>query len=82
MKKKRPDARISGVTIEKMVNTQHELRIGAMKDPTFGPVIYFGPGGVATDVLQDRAYGLPPLNMALAKKPGVEHPHCAVVAGL
>ncbi|MBK8968819.1 MAG: GNAT family N-acetyltransferase [Lewinellaceae bacterium] len=67
VKKKRPDARISGVTIEKMVNTQHELRIGAMKDPTFGPVIYFGPGGVATDVLQDRAYGLPPLNMALAK---------------
>ncbi|MCB9331692.1 MAG: bifunctional acetate--CoA ligase family protein/GNAT family N-acetyltransferase [Lewinellaceae bacterium] len=67
VRKKRPDARISGVTIEKMVNTQHELRIGAMKDPTFGPVIYFGPGGVATDVLQDRAYGLPPLNMALAK---------------
>lgn len=67
VRKKRPDATITGVTVEKMVNTQHELLIGGIKDPTFGPVIVFGLGGVATEVWQDRAIGLPPLNMALAR---------------
>jgi len=67
VRKKRPDARITGVTIEKMVDTQHELLIGAVKDPTFGPVVVFGLGGVATEIWQDRAIGLPPLNLALAR---------------
>ncbi len=67
VRKKRPDARITGVTVEPMVSTQHELLIGAVKDPVFGPVIVFGLGGVATEVWQDRAIGLPPLNLALAK---------------
>jgi acetyltransferase len=67
VRKKRPDARITGVTVEKMVDAQHELLIGAVKDPIFGPVIVFGLGGVATEVWQDRAIGLPPLNLALAR---------------
>ncbi len=67
VKKKRPDARLTGVTVEKMVSTQHELLIGAVKDPIFGPVVVFGLGGVATEVWQDRAIGLPPLNLALAR---------------
>ncbi len=67
VRKKRPDARITGVTVERMVDTQYELLIGAVKDPVFGPVIVFGLGGVATEVWQDHAIGLPPLNLALAK---------------
>lgn len=67
VRKKRPDARLEGVIVEKMVATQHELLIGAMKDPVFGPVIVFGLGGVTTEVWQDSAIGLPPLNLALAK---------------
>ncbi len=67
VRKKRPDALISGVTVEKMVDTQHELLIGAVKDPTFGPVVLFGLGGVATEIWQDHAIGLPPLNLALAR---------------
>ncbi len=67
VRKKRPDARITGVTIERMVNVQYELLIGSFKDPTFGPVIVFGLGGVATELWRDRAIGLPPLNLALAR---------------
>jgi acetyl-CoA synthetase (ADP-forming)/acetyltransferase len=33
----------------------------------FGPVVFFGQGGIAADVAADRAAGLPPLNMALAR---------------
>ncbi|MFA6376695.1 MAG: GNAT family N-acetyltransferase, partial [Candidatus Paceibacterota bacterium] len=44
-----------------------ELIVGAKSDPLFGPVIAFGMGGVAVEVFNDVAIGLPPLNMALAK---------------
>jgi acetyl-CoA synthetase (ADP-forming)/acetyltransferase len=42
-------------------------RIQISHDPVFGPVIFFGQGGIAADVVADRVAGLPPLNMALAR---------------
>ncbi len=67
-KKAYPDARIDGVSIEKMVEKKFELLIGSKKDRLFGPVIVFGLGGVAVEVFKDIAAELPPLNMALAKR--------------
>ncbi|MDB5770758.1 MAG: family N-acetyltransferase, partial [Burkholderia sp.] len=43
-----------------------ELIIGVTTDPVFGPVILFGQGGVAVEVMDDNTVGLPPLNMVLA----------------
>ena len=43
-----------------------ELIAGIARDPTFGPIILFGAGGIAVEVLADRVIGLPPLNRALA----------------
>lgn len=43
-----------------------QIHLGITRDPTFGPVIVFGAGGHAVDVLADRHAMLPPLNMALA----------------
>jgi acetyltransferase len=64
-----PDARIEGFTVQKMAvrrpGTQ-ELIVGVATDPMFGPVILFGQGGVAVEVIGDRAVALPPLNMNLA----------------
>jgi acetyltransferase len=37
-------------------------------DPSFGPVILFGQGGTAVEVVKDRAIALPPLNEALARE--------------
>ena len=62
----RPDARIEGVLVEKMISKKFELLVGAKKDPIFGPVIAFGMGGTAVEVFKDINLGLPPLNMALA----------------
>jgi len=42
-------------------------RIQIAADPVFGPVVFFGQGGIAAEVAADRAAGLPPLNMALAR---------------
>lgn len=46
----------------------HEVMIGVAEDPTFGPVITFGHGGVAAGVIGDRAVALPPLNTSLARE--------------
>ncbi|MCB0588368.1 MAG: bifunctional acetate--CoA ligase family protein/GNAT family N-acetyltransferase [Phaeodactylibacter sp.] len=63
-----PDAEIFGISVEKMVNKRYELLIGANKDPIFGPVIVFALGGVTVEIFKDSSIGLPPLNMALAKR--------------
>ncbi len=67
-KRHRPDALIVGVLVEQMVKKEFELLVGAKKDPVFGPVIAFGLGGTAVEVFQDIHLGLPPLNMALARR--------------
>ncbi|MFO1059171.1 MAG: bifunctional acetate--CoA ligase family protein/GNAT family N-acetyltransferase [Dongiaceae bacterium] len=66
----RPDARLAGVTVEPMVRRRYarELIIGMSEDPQFGPVMLFGAGGVAVELLGDRALALPPLNLALARE--------------
>lgn len=65
----RPDARLAGFTVQAMINrpNAHELILGMAEDTTFGPVILFGQGGVATEVINDRSVSLPPLNIALAE---------------
>ncbi|ELX09510.1 acetyltransferase, GNAT family [Janthinobacterium sp. HH01] len=42
-------------------------RIQIGTDAVFGPVVFFGQGGIAAEVAADRAAGLPPLNMVLAR---------------
>ena len=39
----------------------HELIVGACLDAQFGPVVLFGQGGTAAEVIADRALALPPL---------------------
>ena len=46
---------------------RQELIVGAKVDPTFGPVILFGQGGTAVEIVADHAIALPPLNLALAR---------------
>jgi acetyltransferase len=66
----RPDAHITGVTIHPMVvrPKARELIAGIADDPTFGPVIVFGRGGTAVEVIGDKALALPPLDLKLASE--------------
>ena len=66
----RPEARITGFTVQAMAvrPMAQELIIGASIDPVFGPVLLFGQGGTAVEVLADRAIALPPLNRVLARE--------------
>ena len=67
--KLRPEAHIEGVTLHPMVKKRHgrELIAGIAEDPTFGPVVVFGRGGTAVEVINDRALALPPLDLSLAR---------------
>lgn len=64
-----PGARIEGFTVQRMVSrpSAFELILGVVDDATFGPVILFGQGGTAVEVIRDKAMALPPLNRVLAE---------------
>lgn len=66
----RPEAHIEGFSVQALVQRPHaqELIVGAHVDPIFGPVLLFGQGGIAVEVLGDRAVALPPLNRTLARE--------------
>lgn len=65
-----PDARIDGVTIEAMIERPNarEVIIGIVRDAVFGPIISFGAGGTAVEVVADSNVALPPLNEYLSQR--------------
>jgi len=64
-----PNARIAGVIVQPMIvrPKARELIAGIADDATFGPVIVFGRGGTAVEVIDDKALALPPLDLNLAQ---------------
>jgi acetyltransferase len=45
-----------------------ELLVGLTQDPLFGPLIAFGQGGIAVEIMRDTSPELPPLNKLLARR--------------
>jgi acetyltransferase len=66
---RQPDARVDGFTVQPMIARQggHELIVGLTEDAQFGPVVLFGHGGLAAELIADTALALVPLNMTLAR---------------
>ena len=62
VKRNRPNARVDGIALQPMVRKPNgrELMVGVISDPLFGPVISFGAGGTAVEVL-----GIAPLHCPL-----------------
>ena len=68
-RKAKPDAKIDGVYVQKIVKSiDYELILGAKKDKDFGAIILFGMGGIGVELLKDVSIGLPPLNQALSNR--------------
>jgi len=64
-----PDARIEGISVQKMVrDIDYELILGMKKDCQFGSVLLFGAGGVGAEGLADFSVSLPPLSQVLARR--------------
>ncbi|HUN40027.1 MAG TPA: acetate--CoA ligase family protein [Acetobacteraceae bacterium] len=64
----KPDARIDGVAVQKMAPKGHELVIGMINDPTFGPVMMVGYGGVTVELFGDVAHSPAPVDEAEAER--------------
>ncbi len=64
------DARLDGFSVQTMLRHTGgiELIVGGGNDAVFGPVILFGHGGTAVEVIGDTVIGMPPLNMSLARQ--------------
>lgn len=60
---------IEGFTVQPMARRPraHELIMGMATDPVFGPILLFGQGGTAVEIVDDQRIGFPPLNMSLAR---------------
>jgi len=56
-----PDAEIRGVTVAQMVSGGTQTIIGGHIDPTFGPIVMFGLGGIYTEVLKDTVLRTAPV---------------------
>jgi len=52
---------MEGVTVQPMVNDGVEVIVGMSQDPSFGPVLMFGLGGVFVEVLRDVAFRVCPV---------------------
>jgi acyl-CoA synthetase (NDP forming) len=57
-----PDADIEGISVQGMARAGTEVIIGMTKDPSFGPVLMFGLGGIFVEVLKDVAFRIVPLD--------------------
>jgi len=62
-----PTARIEGVSVQRMARPGIEVIMGMIKDPSFGPVVMFGLGGVFVEVLKDVAFRIVPIEKSDAE---------------
>lgn len=57
-----PDALLNGVILSPMIQGGTETIVGVFTDPSLGPVVMFGLGGVFVEVLKDVTFRVAPFN--------------------
>jgi acetyltransferase len=72
----------SGVLIQKMVSSGKEVILGGKRDPSFGPVVLFGLGGIYVEVLQETSLRIAPVNRFEAEEMISELKNTAILKGI
>ena len=68
MREVRPEPRIDGVYVERMIEPGLEVIVGMHRDPQFGPMLMFGLGGVYVEAFQDVSFHLAPVTRTEAEQ--------------
>ncbi len=61
VRRRRPEAQIAGVEVQRMVPEGQEVIVGALQDAQFGALVMFGSGGTEVEGLKDVEFSLAPL---------------------
>jgi acyl-CoA synthetase (NDP forming) len=64
----RPDAHVEGVLVAPLIESGVDAVVGVAKDPTFGPAVMAGLGGVLVEVLDDVTFRLAPFDVDEARR--------------
>ncbi|MEV0753387.1 GNAT family N-acetyltransferase [Streptosporangium sp. NPDC050280] len=67
---------MTGAIVQRMVPDGVEIIVGAVRHPSFGPLVMVGLGGVSAELLTDRAFRSPPLSGQDAAEM-IRELHCA-----
>jgi acyl-CoA synthetase (NDP forming) len=68
VKKAAPNLSKTRVLVQKMIPSNTELVLGALRDKSFGPVVMFGMGGIYVEALQIVGLRLSPITLDDARK--------------
>jgi acetate---CoA ligase (ADP-forming) len=75
------DARIHGVAVQEMAPWGTETILGSVNDPTFGPTMMFGLGGIFVEVLKDVTFRVAPVDKVQAAEMFEEIRAAAILRG-
>lgn len=77
----KPDANIYGIAVQEMAPKGTEVIVGSVNDPTFGPTVMFGLGGIFVEVLKDVTFRVAPVNNCQVEHMVTEIRGAPVLAG-
>jgi acetyltransferase len=60
--------KVAGVLVQKMVLDGKEVILGSKRDPSFGPVVLFGLGGIYVEILKETSLRVAPINRSEAEE--------------
>jgi acetate---CoA ligase (ADP-forming) len=76
------NANIHGIAVQEMAPWGTEVILGSINDPTFGPTLMFGLGGIFVEVLKDVTFRVTPVSVSQARRMFSEIRGAPILAGV